>query len=270
MTSVTDKLKTFSVTSVFSPLSEPSFSDESLILPKIGMDWRFLTKIGNICCTFRTFFDTLVNKGRRYQTAQKSATNTTHRGNYAKFLATITLTMHNLPKVDSCNQNNSNLPPNLMSGRFSRQITHSTMSTRRYRAVLRNSESDMEVEHELHAGGNETNPAPPQDATDAGPNLNNPGDSSMLMGYSTMEESTPKEEDLDKNANKTDNVSEPLSLYSESASDESITCVKHIVYRGKPTMTGTGSYDQLIKRTKANAVANAFKRSRMARASNSI
>jgi hypothetical protein len=72
----------------------------------------------------------------------------------------------------------------------------------------------MEVEHELHAGGNDPNPAPPQDATDAGPSLNNPGDSSMLMGYSTMEESTPKEEDLDENANKTGNVSEPLSLYS--------------------------------------------------------
>ena len=335
----------------------------------------------------------------------------------------------------------------------------------------------MEVEHELHAGGNETNPAPPQDATDAGPNLNNPGDSSILVGYSTMEESTPKEDDLDENANKTGNVSAHLSLYSEftsesteselaesteaeairlsriitttrgiagkihemleattesdgisevtptflseserimtygneirsrvarnpvlaervaqlqsltlppspprskddsgaegddeeeainddldegegdddvfdhanitppisqdnndildcnfpgnenlfvpctcisnvsqssgfsaeipgeagendpegtddesitfignfqgklkeiklePSSDESLICVKHIIHRGRPTMTGTGSYDELIKKTKANAVSNALKRSRMARASNSI
>ena len=49
-----------------------------------------------------------------------------------------------------------------------------------------------------------------------------------------------------------------------------IICVKHIIHRGKPTMTGTGSYDELIKKTKANAVSNALKRSRMARASNSI
>ena len=35
-------------------------------------------------------------------------------------------------------------------------------------------------------------------------------------------------------------------------------------------MTSTGSYDKLIKKTKANAVSNALKRSRMARASNSI
>jgi hypothetical protein len=49
-----------------------------------------------------------------------------------------------------------------------------------------------------------------------------------------------------------------------------IICVKHIIHRGKPTMTGTGSYDELIKKTKANAVSNALKRSRLARASNSI
>jgi hypothetical protein len=62
----------------------------------------------------------------------------------------------------------------------------------------------------------------------------------------------------------------PKEIKLEPSSDESIICVKHIVHRGKPTMTGTGSYDQLIKRNKANAVANAFKRSRMARTSNSI
>ena len=68
MTSVTDKLKTFSVASVnslFSRLSESSFPDE-LIPLKIGTDRRFLTKIGDICCTFRTFLGALVNKGRGY------------------------------------------------------------------------------------------------------------------------------------------------------------------------------------------------------------
>jgi hypothetical protein len=221
MTSVTDKLKTYSVISVFSPLSELSFSAKSPIILKMGMDWRFLTKIGNICTTF---YNNHVNNGRCCQTAQKSADNITYRGIYAKFLATIQPTAHNLPKVDSCAQNNSNLPPNLMSGRISRQITHSTMNTRRYRAILRNSESKMEMdmELELHARGSDSNPAPPQEATDAGPSvipmLNNSGDSSMLMGYTTMEDSTPKE-DLDENENKTGNVSEPLTFSSDSASE---------------------------------------------------
>ena len=62
----------------------------------------------------------------------------------------------------------------------------------------------------------------------------------------------------------------PKEIKLEPSSDESIICVKHIIHRGKPTMTGTGSYDELIKKTKANAVSNALKRSRMARASNSI
>jgi hypothetical protein len=62
----------------------------------------------------------------------------------------------------------------------------------------------------------------------------------------------------------------PKEIKLEPSSDESIICVKHIIHRGRPTMTGTGSYDDLIKKTKANAVSNALKRSRMARASNSI
>jgi hypothetical protein len=43
-----------------------------------------------------------------------------------------------------------------------------------------------------------------QDASEAGQisGQNNPGDSSMLVGYSTMEENTPKEDELDENANK--------------------------------------------------------------------
>jgi hypothetical protein len=66
-------------------------------------------------------------------------------------------------------------------------------------------DSDMEIEHEaeqdLHTM--EINDSP-QDASEAGQisGQNNPGDSSMLVGYSTMEENTPKEDELDENANK--------------------------------------------------------------------
>jgi hypothetical protein len=52
----------------------------------------------------------------------------------------------------------------------------------------------------------------------------------------------------------------------EPSSDESIICEKHIVHKGKPAMTGAGAYDRLINRNTANAV----KRSRMARSSNSL
>jgi hypothetical protein len=85
---------------------------------------------------------------------------------------------------------------------------------------LSNSDSEMETEQEAVQVPHimETNDSP-QGSSEAGQNNpgDNPGDSSstMLVGYSTMEENVQKEAELDENSNVTGNVQTHKYVYSD-------------------------------------------------------
>ena len=214
---MTDKLITYSVVSAFSVFS---LSAQSPTLRKTDPGWRFLTETGLFCATLYGQHD---HNNRSSQTAYLS-TKIANTGTFVNFLAINQPTTHYLPKAVNGVQNNSNLPPNLVLLQISRQITHSTMCSRRYKAVLINSSNDSEMEMEIQKEGGDPNTEPTQEVavTDSSiiPKLNKSSDSSELMGYTTMKNTTPKDE-MDKNHNNTGNVtdSEPLIVPLESASD---------------------------------------------------
>ena len=194
---MTDKTITFSAFSL---------SAHYPIQHKISLGWRFLAKFGLLP-------DTEYDQHNQHYRATPTAdlnTKIANSGTYANYLAINHQnhpTTRYLSNAVKSVHNNSNLPPNLVVLQISRQTTHSIMSSQRFKAALIKTSDNSDMDSPKDRG--DPNPEPTLEKTGSDT------ESSTIAkldksseSYTTMENSTPK----DENHNDTGKISEADSI----------------------------------------------------------